>query len=142
MNKPVELCVSNTITMKPKLLLCLALVLTVSPFCISAHADIPAYSPTRNWVEKQCTTNTTPKNERIFIGHAESSDYASIIRFHMGISLREIIDGTQFKGKTVSVVVMRPGWMSKIIVVKPTETPGFDVKPLDVIWIYDRIPEF
>lgn len=127
--------------MKSKFLLCLAITL-LSLFSMSARADIPAYSPMRNWVEKQCATNMVPKDERIFIGHAYSNAYTSIVRFHKGISLREIIGGTPFKDKTISVIVMRPSWMSKIIAVKPTETTGLDVKPLDVIWIYDQTPVF
>ncbi len=126
--------------MKPKIILCLSLVL--SGGCILAFADIPAYSPDRDWVEKHCTTNTVPQDERIFLGHNYSSDYAGIIRYHKGISLREIVDRTPFKGKTVSVIVMRPKWMSETFVIKPTENVEFEVKPLDVVWIYDRIPIF
>jgi hypothetical protein len=126
--------------MKPKLLLGLALVL--SGGCISVFADSPAYSPDRDWVEKHCTTNTVPKNERIFLGHNYSGDYASIVRYHKGISLREIVDQTPFKSKTVYVVVLRPEWMSNYTVVKPNEKVKFEVKPLDVVWIYDQPPDF
>ena len=126
--------------MNPKHLLCLTLVLSGS--CISAFADIPAYSPDRDWVEKHCTTNTVPKDERIFLGHNYSGDYSNIIRYHKGISLREIVDQTPFKGKTVSVIVMRPKWMSDVIVIKPAEKVEFEVRPLDVVWIYDQIPIF
>ena len=96
----------------------------------------------RDWVEKSCATNTIPKDERVFIGHGSASDYATILRYHKSISLREIVDQTPFKGKTVYVIVMRPDGMSRDIAVKPSETPKFDVKPLDVIWIYDQIPIF
>ena len=126
--------------MKSKHILCLALVL--SGCCISIFADIPAYSPNRDWVEKHCTTNTVPKDERIFLGHNNSGDYASIVHYHNGISLREIVDQTPFKDKTVSVIVMRPEWMSNNIVIKPTEKVAFEVKPLDVVWIYDQTPIF
>jgi hypothetical protein len=120
----------------------LTFVLAVSLFCMSARADIPAYLPMRDFVEKHCATNTVPKDERIFVGHAYSADYTSIIRFHKSISLHEIVDQTPFKDKTVYVLVMRPGGMSEDIAVKPSETPKFDLKPLDVIWIYDQIPVF
>lgn len=126
--------------MKPKLILCLALVLGGS--LASAFADIPAYSPMRDFVEQRCMTNAVPKAERIFLGHNYSGDYASIVCFHKGISLREIVDQTPFKDGTVSVIVMRPGWMSHDIVIKPTEKVEFEVKPLDVVWIYNQVPVF
>jgi hypothetical protein len=124
--------------MKPKLILCLALVL--SGGCFSVFADSPAYSPSRDWVEKHCATNTVPKDERIFLGHNYSGDYTSIILYHNGISLREIVDETPFKDKTVYVIVMRPKSTSNDIAIKPTEKIKFEVKPLDVVWIYDQPP--
>jgi hypothetical protein len=101
----------------------------------------------RDWVEKSCATNTVPKDERVFIGHGSASDYATILRYHKGISLREIIDGTPYKGTIVTILVMRPdgtnpksgGFFREV---KPSETPDFEVKPLDLIWIYERVPIF
>jgi hypothetical protein len=125
--------------MKPKPLLCLALVL--SGGCISVFADSPGYSPSRDWVEKHCSTNTVPKDERIFIGHNYSGDYASIVLYHKGIGLREIVDKTPFKDETVYVIVMQPKSNSHLIAIKPTEKIEFEVKPLDVVWIYDQPPD-
>jgi hypothetical protein len=62
--------------------------------------------------------------------------------YHKGISLREIVDQTPFKDRTVSVIIMRPRWMGQDIVIKPTEKVEFEVKPLDVVWIYDQTPIF
>jgi hypothetical protein len=103
---------------------------------------IPAYSPARDWVEKHYTTNTVRQDERIFLGHNYSGDYANIVSYHKGISLREIVDQTPFKDRTVSVIIMRPRWMGQDIVIKPTEKVEFEVKPLDVVWIYDQTPIF
>jgi hypothetical protein len=126
--------------MKPKLILCLALVL--SGGCISAFADIPAYSLARDWVEKYCTTNTVPQNEWIFLCHNYSDDYANIVRYHKGIDLREIVDQTPFKDKTVYLIVMRPEGTIHEIVIKPAEKIEFEIKPLDVVLIYDHVPIF
>src|ERR1700723_2377979 len=112
--------------MKPKIILCLAVVL--SGGLASALADIPAYSPSRDWVEKHYTTNTVPKDERIFLCHKYSDDYANIVRYHKGIDLREIVDQTPFKDKTVYLVVMRPDGMIREIMIKPAEKIEFEIK--------------
>ena len=126
--------------MKPKLILCLALVLGGG--LTSALADIPAYSPTRDWVEKHCATNTVPQDERIFLCHNSSDNYANIVRYHKGIDLREIIDETPFKDKTVCLIVMRPEGAIHQIIIKPAEKIEFEIKPLDVVLIYDHVPNF
>ena len=126
--------------MKSKLIPCLALVL--SGGLTSALADIPAYSPARDWVEKHCTTNTIPKDERIFLCHSNSDNYANVVRYHKGIDLREIVDQTPFKDKTVYLIVMRPGETIHEIIIKPAEKNEFEIKPLDVVLIYDHVPIF
>jgi hypothetical protein len=126
----------------------LILIFGVCLLCVSAFADTPTYSGERAWVESHNATNTVPKDERLFIVHDFSGDYTSIIRYHKGISLREVVDQTPFKGKTVDVIVMRPEkppamqWMSPDIVVKPSEKSDFVIRPLDVIWIFDKPPAF
>jgi hypothetical protein len=127
-------------TMNPKLLLCLTLVLGGG--LASALADNPAYSPARDWVEKHCTTNTVPKDERIFLCHNDSNDYANIVLYDKGIDLREIVDQTPFKDKTVSLIVMRPEGAIHEIVIKPAGKIEFEIKPLDVVLIYDHVPIF
>jgi hypothetical protein len=110
--------------------------------CVSAQcAGIPKYPWCRDWIEKHCATNTVPKEERIFIGHDDSPQYARTIHFHQGIKLREIIDQTPFKKTTVIIWVMhqnpKEGEPSgQFITVKPLEKPEFEVSPLDVLWIW------
>lgn len=123
------------------------IILSALMFCAFVRADIPAYAPMRDWVEKSCTANTVTKDERVFIGHGSVSDYATILRYHKGINLRGIIDGTPYKGTTVTILVMRPdganlksgGFFRQV---KPSESPDFEVKPLDLIWIYTDVPIF
>ena len=71
--------------------------------------------------------------------HNISGDYTCIVHYHKGISLREVIDQTPFKATPVYVIVMRPVlWMSPYIFVKPSEKPDFEIKPIDVIWMFDK----
>ncbi len=105
------------------------------------------YSSGRAWVEQQCFTNGTPQDERLFVGRMISPRVASIIQFHKGISLREIIDQTPLKGKVVKVCVMWPdrtkaGPFTRhvYITIGPGENPDYDLKPLDLIWLYDDGP--
>src|SRR5690242_19176035 len=76
--------------------------------CTSVQASHLEYFGCRKWIEQQCATNTTPQDERLFVGRMVSPRCASIVRFHRGITLREIIDGSPLRGKTVLVCVMRP----------------------------------
>ncbi len=107
----------------------------------------------RDWVEKQSLTNTVPKGERVFVGtdamNSSASGYAVIVPYHKGVTLRQIIDQTPLKDKRVYISVMRPGATNDPksfpifgIPVKPTANPNFEVKPLDLIWIYDHVPIF
>jgi hypothetical protein len=126
--------------MKPELILWLALVLSGS--LASAFADIPAYSPALDWIEKHCTTNMVPKDERIFLCQSYSGNYANIVHYHKGINLREIVDQTPFRDKTVCLILMRPGGTIHEIIIKPAGKIEFEVKPLDVVCIYDKVPVF
>ena len=111
-------------------------------FCVSAQgAGIPEYSWCRDWVEKHCATNTVPKEERIFIGHDSSPQYARTLRFHQGIKLREIVEQTPFKKATVILWVMHQHPKERepsgeFVTVKPSDTPDFEVRPMDVLWIW------
>jgi hypothetical protein len=123
------------------------IILAALMLCASVRGDIPAYAPMRDWVEKRCTTNTVPKDERVFIGHGSAPDYATIIQHRKGMGLREIIDETPYKGKMVTILVMRAEDTNKksgcfFREVKPSEKPDFQVKPLDLIWIYTGVPIF
>jgi hypothetical protein len=117
-------------------------ILFLLTVCTSLYAMSPEYSSSRKWVEQLCTTNQTPTDERLFLGRVVPQKYAAIIRYHRGITLREIIDQTPFKGATVHVCVLRPhvDATTNIILVKPTDQPKFEIKPLDMIWLYDDGP--
>jgi hypothetical protein len=118
------------------------LILFGLSLCMSLHATPPEYFSSRKWVEERCATNTTPKDERLFVGRVVPHEYASIIHYHKGITLREIVDQTPFQGTTVVVCVLRPKvdpW-TNIITIKPSEKPQFVVNALDMIWIYDDGP--
>jgi hypothetical protein len=115
--------------------------------CTSVHAARLDYFSGRKWVEQQCRTNTTPQDDRIFIGRMDSPRYASIVRFKKGITLRELIDQTPFKGKEVLVCVMRPDRLKTgpftrhaYIKIGPSDGPDYEVKGLDVIWLHDDGP--
>lgn len=110
----------------------------------AAHLD---YLGSRKWVEQQCAADTTPQDQRLFVGRFARPKWARILRFHHGITLREIIDGTPLKGKALRVCVMRldstnigPFTRREFISVKPSEKPDYEIKRLDVIWLYDDGP--
>jgi hypothetical protein len=45
--------------------------------CASALATMPTCSSSRGWVEEECATNATPKNERLFLGRIVPQKYAA-----------------------------------------------------------------
>jgi hypothetical protein len=107
--------------------------------CEPVYAARLTYSACRKAVEEQCATNTTPQDERIFV-RVMATREAIIVRFHKGITLREIIDQSSFKGKTAWVSVLRadhPILESRTRVGR-NEKPKDEVKPLDLIVINDN----
>lgn len=118
------------------------LILFGLSLCMSLHATPPEYFSSRKWVEDRCVTNTTPKDERLFLARVVPQEYAGIVQYHKGITLREIIDQTPFKGTTVYAVVLRPHVdpSANMILVKPTDQPKFEIRSLDMIWLYDDHP--
>ena len=98
----------------------------------------------RKWVEERCTTNTTPQEDRVFVGRFEHPTYAHILRFHEGMTLREIIDQSPLKGKVVLVLVLRstdrPFSYHVYLTILPSDAPKYALKRLDVIWLYDDGP--
>jgi len=110
--------------------------------CMAAHAMSPEYSSSRKWVEEQCRTNSTPKDERVFVGRVVPKKYAGVIRFHTGITLREIIDQTPFKATAVMVCVLRADRRAspKVFRVTASEKPDYEVKNMDMIWLYEDGP--
>jgi hypothetical protein len=116
-------------------------------FCIlltgaSLYATPPEYYSSRTWVEERCSTNTTPKDERIFVGRVVPKEYAGIIRFHNGMTLREVVDQTPFKGTAVMVYVLRGGRteIGTPFRVAPADRPDYEIRSLDMIWLYEDGP--
>jgi hypothetical protein len=106
--------------------------------CEPVYAAHLTYPACRKAVEEQCPTNTTPQDERIFVRVMPTRE-AIIVRFHKGITLREIIDQTSFKGKTAWVTVLRADHpaLDYRTRVGRKEKPKDEVKPLDLIVIND-----
>jgi hypothetical protein len=113
--------------------------------CSLAYAIRPEYVSSRTFVERECATNSTPQEERIFVvGCCEKAKvFAEILHFRQGITLREIIDQTSLKGKGVHVMILRPEVRTShdFIRVGRSETPRCKIQALDVIWLYDFKPE-
>jgi hypothetical protein len=65
---------------------------------------------------------------------------ASIFKFHKGITLREIIDQTSFKGKTAWVCVLRTSHpvLDHMTRVDRKDKPKDEVKPQDLILLSDN----
>jgi hypothetical protein len=118
------------------------LILFCLSLCTSLHAMSPEYFSSRKWVEQRCATNTTPKDERLFVGRIVPREYAGIIHYHKGITLRGIVDQTPFKGTTVVVCVLRPKVdpATYMFSMKASDNPKFDVKAEDMIWIHKDYP--
>src|SRR5437870_4737155 len=74
--------------------------------CEPAYAHHVTYSAYRRHVEETCATNRMPKDERIFV-RVMPTGSERIVRFHKGITLREIIDQTSFKGRVAWICVLR-----------------------------------
>lgn len=105
------------------------------------HLD---YFSGRNLVERQCLTNRIPRDERIFLGRTMPPTFFAISHFHKGLTVRQLIDHTALRGKTVSLSVMRLDYLKagpftryERIKVGPSEDPEFELKALDVLWFYD-----
>ncbi len=107
--------------------------------CGPLYASQVTYSAWRKSVEDRCATNTTPQEERILV-RVMTTGGASIIRFHNGITLREIIDQTSFKGKTAWVCVLRTTHpvLDHWTRVGRKEKPRDQLKPLDLILLNDN----
>lgn len=103
------------------------------------YASQVTYATTRRFIEERCATNTTPQEERIFV-RVLTTGCVSIIQFHKGITLREIIDQTSFKGHTVWVCVLRTDHpvLDHKTRVGSKEKPKDEVKPQDVILLDDH----
>jgi hypothetical protein len=110
--------------------------------CIAAQATPPEYFSSRKWVEERCITNSTSKDERVFVGRLVPKEYAGVIHFHKGITLREIIDQTPFNKTAVMISVLRADRRTSpnVFRVAASEKPDYEVKNMDMIWLYKDGP--
>ena len=126
---------NNSRTKLLRVLLLVFLVLVCEPV-VAVQGNYAAW---RKSIEEQCATNTTPKEQRIFVKVVATRE-AMIVPFHKGITLREIIGQTSFKGRTAWVGVLRPDHplLDDLTRVGRREEPKDKVKALDVIVIFDQ----
>jgi len=136
-----------------KKFLALVGVLLCSIFhCLSQGSD---YSSHRKWVEDWIGYKyQMPETERIFVAANSPSEYAVVVQYQKGITLREIIDKTRFKNAKLMVHVMRPNKSEDMFFqnvapvsnkslnealqqIAPLDTTDFVVKKGDVIWLDD-----
>ena len=121
-------------------------ILFVLAMCVSVRADIPKYEPMRDWVEQHSATNAVRKEARIFIGsdllNRVAPNYAAIVSYREGMRLEEVVEGTPYEDTDVTVLVMRAGGRARFIRMKPSDKLDFELKPGDLIWIYDHPPIF
>jgi hypothetical protein len=105
--------------------------------CESVYAHHVTYSASCRFVEERCATNRTPQDERVYV---LAGDHPSIVRFHHGITLREIIDLTSFKGKTAWICVLRSSHpvLDHWTRVGRKDKPKDEVKPQDLILLNDN----
>jgi hypothetical protein len=111
--------------------------------CSSGCAMQVSYEATRLWVESRCATNTIPKEDRLFVGRWIAPQYAGIISYHKGVTLREVIDQTPFKGTAVHIRIYRPDSQRSYtrIEVGPKDKPRFKLRRLDMIWFEGEGPQ-
>ena len=129
--------------------------------CISFHGlsqETSQYLSSRKWIEDWIGyTSQTPEAERIFVASSSPSDYAVIVQYRKGITLREIIDQTRFKNAKLMVHVMSPNKSDDKLFqnvtpvsdksmnemfkqMAPLDTTDFEVKKGDIIWLIDFTP--
>ncbi len=127
--------------------LLLTTLFVLAGWSANAQNDEYAFDPydqSRHWVEKQCATNTVPEDERIFVLRWFDPRYAAIVRFHKGITLREIIDQSPVKGKVLEVDVWRTepfknghNTLEYTFRIRPSDMPKFKLRSQDVILLRD-----
>jgi hypothetical protein len=104
----------------------------------SAFAMGPEYFSSRQWIEDHTPKDKTPKEQRIFVGDSKQTTRTFIMRYHQGVSLRDIIDATHFRTNDVMVTVLRSERKIDPVfddIVRASAKPSFTVRAQDVIWI-------
>jgi hypothetical protein len=116
-----------------RILLPFILALVAIECCAIPRASYAVY---RSTIEGRNPSDRTPPAERVFV----MDNSGSIMRFHEGITLRQIVDQTSRKGKSVQILVLRESSEEAVFFqreLKPDDKPSFTVKPLDVILLED-----
>jgi hypothetical protein len=115
-------------------------------WCTVALANDPTYLGYRSWIIEHCSTNQVPADEQVFLATPPGCApplFTAILRYHDGLSIRDLIDKTQFRGTNATVTVLRSQKPNIVFdtMVSANERPTFALKPLDVILICDpRLP--
>ncbi len=117
-------------------------------WCAAAYGTGPEYRSSCSWVGERCPINQVPAQERVFVATtpgSEGPNEAAVLRYRKGLSIREIIDQTRFRGTNAAVTVLRskkPGTPVFNAVVSADDRPGFKLKPRDMVWVGDpRLPQ-
>lgn len=109
------------------------LFLTAADCSGAPRADYAAY---RKTIEEADRANKTPILERIFVLQGGGL----VMRFRKGITLRDIVDQTSRKGRSVQILVLRESKKEPVFFernVKPEDKPAFTINPHDVIVLED-----
>ncbi len=102
----------------------------------AAGAMAPEYDSSRRWVEQNNSADKTRATKRVFVVYSTNS---LILRFHEGMSLREIVDATPLKGKAVTVYILRESQKTKPVFDEKAEAsakPSFQTRPRDLLFIH------
>ena len=106
---------------------------------LQCWAQPPSYDYLRKTVQEQDPKDKTPAAERIFVSYNYKDGV--IIRFHDGITLREIIDQSTRRGKAVQVRILRsPDNKTRAVfdrAIEPHHKPSFIIKPQDVVFLQE-----
>jgi hypothetical protein len=123
----------------------IAVILILFFLVSSSKAGIPTYSALRNCAEKENPTNSVPAAERVFVipdyHHDLCPNYqdAFILHYREGITIRQIVDESNFKGTLVQIWVFHKSDNVSAPIfhttIQPTNNPTFAIKPEDVILI-------
>jgi len=109
--------------------------------CVTAFASNPIPSELRKWIEDQNPKDKTPAAERIFVDDMRNE--STIVRYHKGMTLQEVLDQVKFREQPVIVSVYRAGHDPKFDpvyeepVTEKLKATSFVVQPLDVIDLWN-----
>jgi hypothetical protein len=105
---------------------------------MTCFATLPEYYSSRQWIEQHTPKDKTPTEQRIFVGNSIATTNTYILRYHDGISLRDVIVAAHFRDTDVFVIVLRSQHNPKPVfydTVMRVEQPKFKLEAQDVIWI-------